>query len=83
MLAADGGGQISQFYGHWAQNQPDTGNGQCVRSVIRDDRQEWEVTTCEALLPFMCEIQENNQELCVQLFPNFYYDFLLAASGKR
>ena len=29
----------------------------CVRSVIRDSRQEWELTTCEALLPFMCQIQ--------------------------
>ena len=34
-----------------------TNNFRCVRSVINDARQEWEVTTCEALLPFMCEIR--------------------------
>lgn len=37
--------------------QPDTDQGRCVRSVIRDERQEWELTTCEELLPFMCQIQ--------------------------
>ncbi len=33
----------------------------CVKSVIRDSRQEWELTTCEALLPFMCQIQVTPQ----------------------
>ena len=30
-LASDGGNQISQYYGHWALDQPDIGQGQCVQ----------------------------------------------------
>ena len=33
-LASDGGNQISQYYGHWALDQPDIGQGQCVQVHI-------------------------------------------------
>ena len=55
--------QISQYYGHWAQKHPDIGQGNCVKSVLKtypngdSYKQEWELTTCEALLPFLCEIE--------------------------
>ena len=55
-LAAASGSQISQYYGHWSLEQPDVATGQCVQSVVRGDRQEWELTRCETLLPFMCQI---------------------------
>ena len=56
-LAADSGSQISQYYGHWSLAQPDINTGQCVQSVVGQDLgQEWELTTCETLLPFMCQI---------------------------
>ena len=55
--------QISQYYGHWAEDHPDVSEGRCVKSVVTDDESEgdnseqhWELTTCEALLPFMCRI---------------------------
>ena len=40
------------------------GEGRCVKSVMKESvegggsprHQEWELTTCEALLPFMCRI---------------------------
>jgi len=62
-LEADAGHQISQYYGHWAQNHPDVGEGTCVKSVLKTYpnsdayQQEWELTTCEALMPFLCEIE--------------------------
>jgi hypothetical protein len=44
-------------------SQPDVSAGNCVRSVLKSDAtektsnvQEWELTTCEALMPFMCVI---------------------------
>ena len=61
--------QISQYYGHWATGQPNVRHGKCVRSVLKNDdngvgraaaavvRQEWELFTCEALMPFMCQIK--------------------------
>ena len=56
-LEADAGHQISQYYGHWAEDQPDVVKGKCVRSVLKEDGgQHWELTTCEELLPFMCRI---------------------------
>ena len=56
--------QISQYYGHWAEDHPDVSEGRCVKSVVTEDEgdggdsseQHWELTTCEALLPFMCRI---------------------------
>ena len=33
-LASDGDNQISQYYGHWALDQPDIGQGQCVQVHI-------------------------------------------------
>lgn len=49
--------QISQYYGHWALNQPDVMKGECVKAVLDGKSgQTWELTTCEALLPFMCMI---------------------------
>ena len=56
--------QISQYYGHWAEDHPDVSEGRCVKSVVTGDEsdgddsseQHWELTTCEALLPFMCRI---------------------------
>ena len=58
-LASASGSQISQYYGHWAQEQPDTGDGRCVEALLPEDprRQQWALTRCETLLPFMCEIQ--------------------------
>jgi hypothetical protein len=61
-LEADAGHQISQYYGHWAQDQPKVEKGKCVRSVLKADphsdmiEQVWELTTCEALMPFLCRI---------------------------
>jgi len=56
-LAAAPGNQISQYYGHWALEQPRIEDGQCVKSVLRNEKQEWELTRCETLLPFMCQIK--------------------------
>ena len=56
-LAAASGDQISQYYGHWALDQPNIQDGQCVQSIVSDDRQSWALTRCETLLPFMCQIQ--------------------------
>ena len=58
-LAAAAGNQISQYYGHWAQEQPDTNDGRCVEALLPEDprRQQWALTRCETLLPFMCQIQ--------------------------
>ena len=58
-LEADAGHQISQYYGHWALDQPDVLSGKCVRSVLSGEdqssaEQQWQLTTCEALMPFMC-----------------------------
>lgn len=60
-LQTDAGKQISQYYGHWALSHPDVDAGKCVKSVLRSGgdgsiRQEWELSTCEALMPFMCQI---------------------------
>ena len=55
-LAAAAGNQISQYYGHWALDQPDISSGQCVQSVVGREQQQWELTRCETLLPFMCQI---------------------------
>ena len=55
-LAAAAGNQISQYYGHWALDQPSITSGQCVQSVVGEDNQQWELTRCETLLPFMCQI---------------------------
>jgi len=58
-LASASGSQISQYYGHWAQEQPDTNDGRCVEALLPEDprRQQWALTRCETLLPFMCQIQ--------------------------
>ena len=63
MLAAAAGNQISQYYGHWALDQPDIEDGQCVQSVLRGGRQQWELPRCETLLPFMCQIKVSDQAL--------------------
>ena len=61
-LEADAGHQISQYYGHWSENHPNVEDGVCVKSVLKNDPtsdsydQEWELTTCEALMPFLCRI---------------------------
>ena len=34
-LEADAGHQISQYYGHWAQNHPNVQEGTCVKSVLK------------------------------------------------
>ena len=68
-LASASGSQISQYYGHWAQEQPDTGDGRCVEALLPEDprRQQWALTRCETLLPFMCEIQVCAQKLATQV----------------
>jgi hypothetical protein len=60
-LEADDGHQISQYYGLWALDQPDVVHGKCVKSVLGAEssaqhhhEQQWALTTCEALMPFMC-----------------------------
>lgn len=40
--------------GFWASRQPNPQSGECVDVALTDDRQTWELTTCESLLPFMC-----------------------------
>jgi len=56
-LEADTGNQIEQYYGHWAMAEPAVENGRCVRAKTGDMDQQWQLTTCEALLPFMCQIR--------------------------
>ena len=34
-LGTDAGGQISQYYGHWAQDHPNVEEGTCVKSVLK------------------------------------------------
>ena len=36
-LGTDAGGQISQYYGHWAQNHPNVEEGTCVKSVLKEN----------------------------------------------
>jgi len=38
-LQADEGKQISQYYGHWAEEHPDVLAGKCVRSVLNDGKE--------------------------------------------
>ncbi|XP_069668601.1 uncharacterized protein uif isoform X2 [Periplaneta americana] len=45
---------VSQYSGFWAQTQPDPRVGECVDVILTDNRQSWELTTCESLLPFVC-----------------------------
>ena len=35
---------IIVILGHWALDQPDISEGQCVQSHLGDDTQEWELT---------------------------------------
>lgn len=42
------------YSGFWAPRQPNPQSGECVDVALTDDRQTWELTTCESLLPFMC-----------------------------
>ena len=32
--------QISQYYGHWAEDHPDVSEGRCVKSVVTGDESE-------------------------------------------
>ncbi|XP_073992974.1 sushi, von Willebrand factor type A, EGF and pentraxin domain-containing protein uif isoform X1 [Rhodnius prolixus] len=45
---------VSQYAGFWSMDQPDSGYGECVDVTLTDDRQSWELQTCESLLPFLC-----------------------------
>ena len=84
MLAAAAGNQISQYYGHWALDQPDIEDGQCVQSVLRGGRQQWELTRCETLLPFMCQIKVSDQALHRIIFIVFFtYHFQACPRGSK
>lgn len=45
---------VDENIGFWASKQPNPHSGECVDVALTDDRQTWELTTCESLLPFMC-----------------------------
>ncbi|XP_077268738.1 sushi, von Willebrand factor type A, EGF and pentraxin domain-containing protein uif isoform X1 [Temnothorax americanus] len=53
-LESAAGMLVSQYAGFWASRQPNPHSGECVDVALTDDRQTWELTTCESLLPFMC-----------------------------
>ncbi|XP_040577922.1 uncharacterized protein uif [Lepeophtheirus salmonis] len=54
-LESAAGHQISKYYGHWALNHPIVNEKRvCVKSNLIDSRQEWQLTTCEDMLPFIC-----------------------------
>ncbi|EZA50646.1 Sushi, von Willebrand factor type A, EGF and pentraxin domain-containing protein [Ooceraea biroi] len=53
-LESAAGMLVSQYAGFWAPRQPNPHSGECVDVALTDDRQTWELTTCESLLPFMC-----------------------------
>nr|XP_022919679.1 sushi, von Willebrand factor type A, EGF and pentraxin domain-containing protein 1 isoform X1 [Onthophagus taurus] len=53
-LESAAGTLVSQYSGFWSLNQPDPKSGECVDVALTRDRQSWELTTCESLLPFMC-----------------------------
>lgn len=40
--------------GFWSLQQPDPKAGECVDVTLTEEKQSWELTTCESLLPFMC-----------------------------
>lgn len=50
----DSGPEQLWYSGFWASKQPNPQSGECVDVALTDDRQTWELTTCESLLPFMC-----------------------------
>lgn len=53
-LESAAGTLVSQYSGFWALNQPDPKAGECVAVSVAQQRQSWELDTCESLLPFMC-----------------------------
>ncbi|XP_018027289.2 sushi, von Willebrand factor type A, EGF and pentraxin domain-containing protein 1, partial [Hyalella azteca] len=54
-LESAGGDHVSLYSGFWAQGQPRVQNGKCVRAHLGQEKQSWELSTCESLLPFMCK----------------------------
>lgn len=54
-LESAAGGLVSQYAGYWALRQPNPKDGECVDVHVTSDKQSWELTTCETLLPFMCK----------------------------
>lgn len=53
-LESAAGALVSQYAGFWDLEQPNPKSGVCVDVNLMGDRQSWELTTCESLLPFMC-----------------------------
>lgn len=56
-LESAGGSYISLYMGFWGVNQPRPQDGRCVQAVTDSTQQSWELTSCETLLPFMCQMQ--------------------------
>ncbi|KAK9881868.1 hypothetical protein WA026_018067 [Henosepilachna vigintioctopunctata] len=53
-LESAAGTLVSQYSGFWSLDQPNPSSGECVDVIISEEKQSWELTTCERLLPFMC-----------------------------
>lgn len=51
--------------GFWSLRQPDPLAGECVDVAVTEERQSWELTTCESLLPFMCKTQACPAGKCI------------------
>lgn len=56
-LESAGGSFISLYMGFWATDQPRPQDGSCVQAVVDSSEQYWKLTTCETLLPFMCQME--------------------------
>ncbi|GIY99816.1 neurogenic locus notch 2 [Caerostris extrusa] len=56
-LESAGGSFISLYMGLWATEQPRPQDGSCVQASLESGRQMWKLTTCETLLPFMCQTE--------------------------
>ncbi|GFW80075.1 neurogenic locus notch 2 [Trichonephila clavipes] len=56
-LESAGGSFISLYMGLWATDQPRPQDGSCVQAALQSGRQFWKLTTCETLLPFMCQTE--------------------------
>ncbi|XP_076318247.1 uncharacterized protein LOC143229580 isoform X1 [Tachypleus tridentatus] len=55
-LESAGGDFIPKYVGFWSWNQPNPRDGKCVLAHLIGNFQSWQLAPCEALLPFMCQL---------------------------
>lgn len=55
-LESSSGYFIPKYVGHWSLDQPQPEKGQCVHAQVGERTQEWGLTSCETMLPFVCQV---------------------------